>query len=252
MLTGRCRYKTRKPGKHPFLSRLSNGWPSGRLANRRVWRMHGLAPSDWGSSRSALIRNSAGKVRDIVVPVARSTSPCRRLLDRRESSDTSTQPQAVTARLLDALVDLHAAINRYAAEHIISPRPFVRNAVPSIIIAAAARRRTWIRSTSNVLSDGLRARSYWRRMASLSIALMLNASDAMSLAFWLNGTDSENCCTFRGGPYIDSRYFGEGIGIAVRRGNDTMRLALNWALFRVWEQGRFTDLWLRYFPISPF
>ena len=38
--------------------------------------------------------------------------------------------------------------------------------------------------------------------------------DAISLAFWLNGTD--------------------------------------WALFRVWEQGRFTDLWLRYFPISPF
>jgi polar amino acid transport system substrate-binding protein len=76
--------------------------------------------------------------------------------------------------------------------------------------------------------------------------------DAISLAFWLNGTDSENCCSFRGGPYMDSRYFGEGIGIAVRRGNDTIRLALNWALFRVWEQGRFTDLWLRYFPISPF
>jgi polar amino acid transport system substrate-binding protein len=76
--------------------------------------------------------------------------------------------------------------------------------------------------------------------------------DAISLAFWINGTDSENCCAFRGGPYIDSRYFGEGVGIAVRRSNDTMRLALNWALFRVWEQGRFTDLWLRYFPISPF
>ena len=76
--------------------------------------------------------------------------------------------------------------------------------------------------------------------------------DAISLAFWLNGTDSESCCAFRGGPYIDSRYFGEGIGIAVKRGNDIMRLALNWALFRVWEQGRFTDLWLRYFPISPF
>ena len=76
--------------------------------------------------------------------------------------------------------------------------------------------------------------------------------DAISLAFWLNGTDSENCCAFRGGPYLDSRYFGEGIGIAVRKGNDALRLALNWALFRVWEQGRFTDLWLRYFPISPF
>jgi len=27
---------------------------------------------------------------------------------------------------------------------------------------------------------------------------------------------------------------------------------LNWALFRLWEKGSFTDLWLRYFPISPF
>jgi polar amino acid transport system substrate-binding protein len=76
--------------------------------------------------------------------------------------------------------------------------------------------------------------------------------DAISLAFWLNGTDSENCCAFRGGPYLDSRYFGEGIGIAVKKDNDTLRRALNWALFRIWEQGRFTDLWLRHFPISPF
>jgi polar amino acid transport system substrate-binding protein len=76
--------------------------------------------------------------------------------------------------------------------------------------------------------------------------------DGISLAFWLNGTDSTNCCKFVGGPFTETRYFGEGIGIAVKRGNDTLRLALNWALFRLWEQGRFTDLWLRYFPISPF
>ena len=76
--------------------------------------------------------------------------------------------------------------------------------------------------------------------------------DGISLAFWLNGTDSANCCRFVGGPYLESRYFGEGVGIAVRRGNDLLRQSLNWALFRLWEQGRFTDLWLRYFPISPF
>ena len=76
--------------------------------------------------------------------------------------------------------------------------------------------------------------------------------DGILLAFWLNGTDSANCCKFVGGPFIESRYFGEGVGIAVKRGNDTLRLALNWSLFRLWEQGRFTDLWLRYFPISPF
>jgi polar amino acid transport system substrate-binding protein len=76
--------------------------------------------------------------------------------------------------------------------------------------------------------------------------------DGISLAFWLNGTDSAGCCAFRGGPFTESRYFGEGIGIAVRRGDDVLRQALNWALFRLWERGKFTDLWLRYFPVSPF
>ena len=76
--------------------------------------------------------------------------------------------------------------------------------------------------------------------------------DGIALAFWLNGTDSANCCVFVGGPFTESRYFGEGVGIAMKRGNDTLRLALNWALFRLWEKGRFTDLWLRYFPISPY
>ena len=76
--------------------------------------------------------------------------------------------------------------------------------------------------------------------------------DAISLAFWINGTDSGDCCAFSGGPFVESRYFGEGIGIAVRKGNDLLRQALNWALFRVWEKGRYTDLWLRYFSVSPF
>ena len=76
--------------------------------------------------------------------------------------------------------------------------------------------------------------------------------DAISLAFWINGTDSDGCCAFSGGPFVESRYFGEGIGIGVRKGNDLLRQALNWALFRVWEKGRYTDLWLRYFSVSPF
>jgi polar amino acid transport system substrate-binding protein len=76
--------------------------------------------------------------------------------------------------------------------------------------------------------------------------------DGISLAFWLNGTDSAGCCEFRGGPYTEGRFFGEGVGIAVKRGNDLLRQACNWALFRLWEKGRFTDLWLRYFPISPY
>jgi polar amino acid transport system substrate-binding protein len=76
--------------------------------------------------------------------------------------------------------------------------------------------------------------------------------DGVALAFWLNGSDSAGCCVFRGGPFLESRYFGEGVGIAVKRGNELLRQTLNWALFRDWEKGGFTDLWLRYFPISPF
>ncbi len=76
--------------------------------------------------------------------------------------------------------------------------------------------------------------------------------DGIALAFWLNGTDSAGCCAFRGGPFLEGRFFGEGIGIAVKRGNDLLRQTLNWALFQLWEKGSFTDLWLRYFPISPF
>jgi polar amino acid transport system substrate-binding protein len=75
-------------------------------------------------------------------------------------------------------------------------------------------------------------------------------ADGIALAFWLNGSRSEKCCAFRGGPFAESRYFGEGIGIAVRRDNDTLRMALNHALFRLWEKGIFADLYLRYFPIG--
>jgi polar amino acid transport system substrate-binding protein len=76
--------------------------------------------------------------------------------------------------------------------------------------------------------------------------------DAIALAFWLNGTDSGGCCAFAGGPFIDSKFFGEGVGIAVKRGNETLRQAFNWALFRLWEKGKFSDLWLRYFPVNPY
>lgn len=74
--------------------------------------------------------------------------------------------------------------------------------------------------------------------------------DGVQLAFWINGTSSANCCVFVGGPFTESRYFGEGMGIAVKRGNDALRQAINYALARVWEKGVYTDLYLRWFPVS--
>lgn len=74
--------------------------------------------------------------------------------------------------------------------------------------------------------------------------------DGVALAFWLNGEDSGRCCAFRGGPYTESRFFGEGVGIAVRPGNEVLLRALNFALHRLSERGVFTDLYLRYFPVG--
>jgi polar amino acid transport system substrate-binding protein len=76
--------------------------------------------------------------------------------------------------------------------------------------------------------------------------------DGISLSIWLNGTDSGDCCAFRGGPYVDSSYFGEGVGIAVRKGNAPLRRALDYALRHLAERGVYADIYLKYFPIGFF
>ncbi|RMF00051.1 MAG: ABC transporter substrate-binding protein [Alphaproteobacteria bacterium] len=74
--------------------------------------------------------------------------------------------------------------------------------------------------------------------------------DGITLMFWLNGTLSQQCCEFRGGAYAESRYFGEGIGIAVRRGDRRLRAILDYGLEQLRSQGRLEELYLRYFPLS--
>lgn len=74
--------------------------------------------------------------------------------------------------------------------------------------------------------------------------------DAITSSFWLAGKDSNKCCAFRGGPYTDSTYFGEGVGIAVKKGNDNIRRALDYALTDLARRGVYTDIYLKYFPIG--
>ena len=74
--------------------------------------------------------------------------------------------------------------------------------------------------------------------------------DGIATAFWLNGAGSQDCCAFRGGPFLESRYFGEGVGIAVAKGNDRLRVALNFALRQVYLDGTYEELFLRHFPVS--
>ncbi|MFC7396073.1 transporter substrate-binding domain-containing protein [Chelatococcus sp. GCM10030263] len=75
-------------------------------------------------------------------------------------------------------------------------------------------------------------------------------ADGLSLAVWLNGKDAGGCCRFRGGAYTESRYFGEGVGFITRRDDQTLRRALDYGLQKVWQDGTYTELFLRYFPVS--
>ncbi|MGO9171159.1 MAG: transporter substrate-binding domain-containing protein [Rhodomicrobium sp.] len=73
--------------------------------------------------------------------------------------------------------------------------------------------------------------------------------DGISLMFWIQGTGSARCCEFKGEGYSEPRYFGDGVGIAVRKGNTRLREVLDYALARVKASGRYEELMLRYFPL---
>ena len=73
--------------------------------------------------------------------------------------------------------------------------------------------------------------------------------DGISLAFWLNGTLSRQCCEMRGGAFLEPKFFGDGMAIAVPKNDPQIRLLLNKALERVRASGRFEELVQRYFPV---
>jgi polar amino acid transport system substrate-binding protein len=76
--------------------------------------------------------------------------------------------------------------------------------------------------------------------------------DGVALSFWVNGTASKDCCTLAGGPYLESRFFGPGLAMAVRPENTTLKRAIDFALFQLWERGTWADLVRRWFPVDPF
>lgn len=77
-------------------------------------------------------------------------------------------------------------------------------------------------------------------------------ADGLNLALWVGGIESAQCCAFIGGDYLENRYFGEGIGLVTRPEDAALARALDDALQRVWDDGKYAELYLRFFPVSPF
>jgi polar amino acid transport system substrate-binding protein len=76
--------------------------------------------------------------------------------------------------------------------------------------------------------------------------------DGVSLSLWIGGTESAECCSFVGGAYPESRFFGEGMVIAVKKGEVRLRQQLDRALDEIENTGTLSDLYLRWFPIGIF
>lgn len=74
--------------------------------------------------------------------------------------------------------------------------------------------------------------------------------DGLSLSFWLQGTESDGCCAFAEGTWIEPGYFDNALAIAVKPEAEDLRAALDYALQQIHSRGRFAELYLRYFPIS--
>jgi len=92
-------------------------------------------------------------------------------------------------------------------------------------------------------------------VAALRAALRSGAIDAafgdgLSWAVWLAGSASADCCLFKGGPYLESRFFGEGVGMALRKEDADLRHAIDWALARLASRGVYAELYLKYFPVG--
>ena len=86
-------------------------------------------------------------------------------------------------------------------------------------------------------------------------ALMENKIDAVfddgvSLMFWLNGEASNDCCKYSGGSFTESKFFGEGVGIAVKRDNRELQKILNYGLDLVEKSGKYHQIFKRFFPQS--
>ncbi len=73
--------------------------------------------------------------------------------------------------------------------------------------------------------------------------------DAISLAFWLNGSLSRQCCEFKGQAFLEPKYFGDGLAMALPKNDPQIKVLINDALKRVRQSGRLQEIVERYFPV---
>ncbi|MEO0671377.1 MAG: ABC transporter substrate-binding protein [Pseudomonadota bacterium] len=74
-------------------------------------------------------------------------------------------------------------------------------------------------------------------------------ADSVVLLDWLKGKDG-SCCEQTGEAIVDPKWFGEGAGIAVRKGDDELREMFNKAIAEIRKDGTYEKINAKYFPFS--
>ncbi|MBZ0163423.1 MAG: transporter substrate-binding domain-containing protein [Notoacmeibacter sp.] len=92
------------------------------------------------------------------------------------------------------------------------------------------------------------SREDWMYEALSSGAIDGIFGDGMRLSFWLSGSASKDCCVFAGGAYHAPELTGDGMAIALPKGETKLTAALNQALREIEAKGIMAELYLRYFP----
>lgn len=75
--------------------------------------------------------------------------------------------------------------------------------------------------------------------------------DGVALALTIAGRGGSEFA-FAGGPYLEARYFGEGVGFLLRKDDLALKRAIDYALQGLWDDGTYARLFIRFFPVSPF
>lgn len=72
--------------------------------------------------------------------------------------------------------------------------------------------------------------------------------DGLQMVFWLRGDASQNCCKFIEGAYYDDALFSRPYVFLVRRGDDELKQAFDYALDQLQESGTYARIFGRYIP----
>jgi polar amino acid transport system substrate-binding protein len=81
-----------------------------------------------------------------------------------------------------------------------------------------------------------------------SATVELLFGDGLQLVYWMRGEASQNCCKYIEGAYYDDALFSRPYVFLVRRGDDELRQAFDYALDQLQESGSYARIFGRYIP----